>query len=97
MQKAWLVNEENKERGTTDRGSPAKRAASVAFKIDNIESDDLPSGAREKPTKEIKEQHNILAVGGMRNPAKSVKRLTQLVSVGRKIAGLWQEFLEAQF
>ena len=37
----------------------------------------------------------MLAVGGMRNPARSVRRLTQLGDVGRKIARLWDEFMES--
>ena len=95
LQKAWLENEEKKEAGDTSRTPASKRAASMAFKIDNIEDDDMPSKAREKPEKGLKEEHNHLAVGGMRNPAKSVKRLTQLAGVGRKLALMWDEFLES--
>ena len=54
----------------------------------------MPSGAREKPAKVLNKKHNHLAVGGMRNPAKSVRRLTQLA--GRtKLAAMWDEFQEA--
>ena len=95
LQKAWLENEDKKSRGETERTPASKRAASMAFKIDNIESDDLPSGSKGTPLKKIKENHNMLAVGGMRNPARSVRRLTQLGDVGRKIACLWEEFMES--
>ena len=95
LQKAWLENEDKKSRGETERTPASKRAASMAFKIDNIESDDLPSGSKGTPSKKIKENHNMLAVGGMRNPARSVRRLTQLGDVGRKIARLWDEFMES--
>eukprot|EP00435_Cladocopium_sp_Y103_P052211 s157_g16.t1 len=95
LQKAWLKNEEKKERGDTSRTPASKRAASIAFKIDNIEDDDLPSSSKGRPLKQIKEEHNRIAVGGMRNPAKSVKRLTQLSAVGKKMAGLWEEFQES--
>eukprot|EP00435_Cladocopium_sp_Y103_P034006 s3229_g8.t1 len=39
--------------------------------------------------------HVRLAVGGMRNPSKCVKSLTQLEEVGRKLASLWSEFEES--
>ena len=43
----------------------------------------------------MKEEHNIICVGGMRNPAKSVKRLTQFRTVGEKISSMWDEFVES--
>ena len=43
----------------------------------------------------LKEEHNIICVGGMRNPAKSVKRLTQFRTVGEKISSMWDEFVES--
>lgn len=61
LQKAWLENEEKKETGAVTRAPASKRASSIAFKTDNIETDDLPSGSRTKPTKEVKEEHNHLA------------------------------------
>ena len=57
----------------------------MAFEIDSIET---------RPSKVIKEDDNRLCVGGMRNPAKSVKRLTQLAGVGTKNRELWEEFVE---
>ena len=71
------------------------RAASMAFKIENIEEDELPDSAKARPLKVLKEEHNIICVGGMRNPAKSVKRLTQLRIVGEKISQMWNEFVES--
>ena len=43
LQRAWLENEEKQTRGETQRKQASKRAASMAFKIDNIEEDELPS------------------------------------------------------
>ena len=67
----------------------------MAFKIDNIESDDIPPNSKARSSKDVKEEHNKICVGGMRNPAKTVKRLTQLGKVGEKIRGLWDEFTES--
>ena len=67
----------------------------MAFKIDNIEEDELPSSSKARPMKMTKEEHNRICVGGMRNPSRSVKRLTQLKSVGQKISGMWDEFAES--
>ena len=95
LQKKWLENEDNKGKTADTRPPPQKRAAAMAFKIDNIESDDMASGSKTLPIKELKEHHNFIAVGGMRNPARSVKRLTQLAEVGEKISKLWDEFQES--
>ena len=95
LQKAWLENEEKKTGGNTTRSEPSKRAASMAFKIDNIESDDLPESSKARPIKALKEEHNRLCIGGMRNPAKTVKRLTQLRSTGQKISKMWDEFVDS--
>ena len=95
LQRAWLENEEKKTGGGTTRSEPSKRAASMAFKIDNIESDDLAESSKARPTKVLKEEHNRLCIGGMRNPAKTVKRLTQLRATGQKISKMWDEFIES--
>lgn len=58
LQKAGLTNEEKKNEGEKEVASGSKRAASMAFKIDNIDSDDLPSGSKGDPLKKIKEDHN---------------------------------------
>ena len=95
LQKKWLENEDNKSKAADTRPPPQKRAAAMAFKIDNIESDDMASGSKTIPIKELKEHHNFIAVGGMRNPARSVRRLSQLAEVGGKISKLWDEFQES--
>ena len=87
LQKAWLENEEKKSCGDTQQ--------TEASKIDNIESDELPSSSKARPMKELREEHNRLRVGGMGNPAKSVRHLNQMALVGKKIAGLWGEFVES--
>ena len=94
LQKAWLENEERKNAGQVDtRGT--KRAASVAFKIDSIDEDNLPSSSKTMPKKKVKEIHNANCVGGMRNPAYSISKLTLVRDVGLKIQGLWKEFEES--
>ena len=95
LQRAWLENENKKHQGSVERGPPAKRAASVAFKLGNIEEDDVPSGAQGTPIKKLKEDHNKVCIGGMRNPAAAVKRLHQVKETGWKIWNLWKEFVES--
>ena len=101
LQKAWLENGEKKSCGDTQQ--------TEASKIDNIESDELPSSSKARPMKELREEHNRLRVehnrlrvehnrlrvGGMGNPAKSVRHLNQMALVGKKVAGLWDEFVES--
>ena len=94
LQRAWLENEERKNAGQTDsRGT--KRAASVAFQIGSIDEDNLPSSSKTTPKKKVKEIHNANCVGGMRNPAYSISKLTLVRDVGLKIQGLWKEFEES--
>eukprot|EP00435_Cladocopium_sp_Y103_P065495 s591_g27.t1 len=95
LQKSWLENEEMKEQGSLKRAPPAKRAASVASKIDSIEDDVAGTKTEEKAAKFLKVDQVRLAVGGMRNPAKCVRSLTQLEEVGKKLASLWAEFAES--
>ena len=95
LQKAWVENENKKQQGTQERGPPSKRAASVAFKLGNIEEDEVPSGAQGTPVKKLKEDHNKVCIGGMRNPAAAVKRLHQVKETGWKIWNLWKEFIES--
>ena len=70
LRKSWLENEDKKQRGEEKRPEPSKRAASMAFKIGNIEEDEIPSGAQGVPTKKLKEERNKACIGGMRNPAQ---------------------------
>ena len=49
LQRSWLENEEKKARGETQRIQASKRAASMAFKIDNIEKDEVPDTSRHDP------------------------------------------------
>ena len=53
LQKKWLENEDNKSKAADTRPPPQKRAAAMAFKIDNIESDDMASGSKTIPIKEL--------------------------------------------
>ena len=95
LRKSCLENEDKKQRGEEKRSEPSKRAAAMAFKIGNIEEDEIPSGAQGVPTKKLKEEHNKACVGGMRNPAAAVKRLSLVRHTGRKIWNLWKEFVES--
>ena len=95
LQKVWLDNEDKKNTGTKIQPSGSKRAASIAFKIDNIEEDNLPSSSKAPPTKRIKEERNKIAIGGMRNPAVSVRRLALVKETGDRIWRLWREFVES--
>eukprot|EP00435_Cladocopium_sp_Y103_P057754 s1878_g20.t1 len=54
LQKSWLENEEMKEQGSLKRAPPAKRAASVASKIDSIEDDEVGIKTEEKAAKFLK-------------------------------------------
>ena len=49
LQRSWWENEEKKARGETQRIQASKRAASMAFKIDNIEKDEVPDTSRHDP------------------------------------------------
>jgi hypothetical protein len=49
LQKAWLENEEKKETGAVTRAPASKRAASIAFKTDDIQTDDLPVHVQSQP------------------------------------------------
>ena len=95
LRKAWLENENKKQRGDEKRAEPSKRAASMAFKIGNIEEDEIPSGAQGVPTKKLKEDHNKACIGGMRNPAQAVKRLSLVRHTGRRIWAMWKDFIES--
>ena len=68
----------------------------MAFKIENIEEDELQDSAKARPLERLEggTQHNLCG-WDMRNPAKSVKRLTQLRTVGEKISKMWDEFVES--
>ena len=94
LQRSWLENEEKKNSKQMETPSN-KRAASVAFKIDAIEEDNLPSSSKSVPKKKLKEIHNANCVGGMRNPAYSIAKLTLVKDVGMKIRDLWDEFEES--
>ncbi len=95
LQKEWLSNEDKKNTGTKIQSSGSKRAASVAFKIDSIEEDNIPSGSKGPPTKRIKEERNKIAIGGMRNPASSVRRISLVKETGNVMWKLWKEFVES--
>ena len=60
-QRSWLENEEKKARGETQRIQASKRAASMAFKIENIEEDELQDSAKARPLERLEggTQHNM--------------------------------------
>ena len=95
LQKEWLKNEEKKTEGSKTTSSGTKRAASIAFKIDNIEEDNIPSGSKGPDKKRLKEEHNKNAIGGMRNPTQSVKRLAIVRDTGKRMWTWWAEFVES--
>ena len=91
LQKLWLENEE--KRCEKLRIAPPKRTSSVAFEAGDLESNKFPRTTAEQSKKSMKEEHNEMAIGGMRNPAMAVSRLSLVREVGMKIRAAWQKFV----
>ena len=91
LQKLWMENEE--KRCQKLRGTPAKRTSSVAFEAGDLRRNIFPKTSGEQSKKSLKEEHNDMAIGGMRNPAVAVSRLAMVRDVGMKIRAAWQIFV----
>ena len=86
---------ESMEEGSSPAGKGEKRKMSVAFERGDVEKDNLPSSSKQPPKKKIRELHNDWCIGGMRNPAYSIARLSLVKETGQKMRKLWDEFMEA--
>eukprot|EP00438_Fugacium_kawagutii_P000419 Skav229881 [mRNA] locus=scaffold247:354658:356938:+ [translate_table: standard] len=75
-----------------DQGKPAHTAA---YKAENVEDDSMPKQKGGPSGKEVRNLHDELCIGGMRNPAKSVRRLSMVKATGERIRALWDEFAES--
>ena len=91
LQRLWLENED--KRREKMKNIPAKRTASVAFQAGDIDKSSFPKTMAGQSHKETREEQNDLAVGGMRNPAMAVARLSLVRDVGMTIRAAWQKFI----
>ena len=89
-QKNWIASKMKKQLPpvTMVDLSSSKRA----WLADDVENDKGPTEGPSK--KRRKEQENQHFVGGMRNPAKAVSRLTKLAEAGRDVRRLWTRFVK---
>ena len=104
LQRKWLLNEEkrrareaqrmtkSKEEDKTMSAPTVKRTLTSALEGDNVDQDNLPGPSGKKSKKEVREEENINAIGGMRNPDVAVERLFQVRQVGRKLRAEWEKF-----
>ena len=95
LQHKWLLNEEKKfDAPDVKRDSQKKfeNSLSRALAAEDVNRDAIPSSSRTPAIKEIKEQLNEEAIGGMRNPSKAVARLQRVREVGDQLRRLWNAF-----
>ena len=95
LQHKWLLNEEKKfDKPSIARDSQKKFEYSVskALAAENANEDAIPSSSRKPPNKEIKEQLNEEAIGGMRNPSRAVSRLHMTREVGEQLRRAWNAY-----
>ena len=105
LQRKWLANEEKKRfrestkaassRDTVPAGERkgAKRTITSTTEGGEELQDNLPAGSGKKTKKEVREEENYQAIGGMRNPDIAVERLFQVRQVGRKLREEWKKFV----
>ena len=84
---SWLAS---KERSQDVAEGPSKRI----WEISDPELDTRPGRDGPPPKKMRREQENAHYVGGMRNPAISVSKLTRLKEVGMDIRRMWSHFVK---
>ena len=95
LQHKWLLNEEKKfDKPTVKHDSLKKFENSVtkALEAEEVEADAIPSSSRIPSTKAVKEMLNEEAIGGTRNPSKSVARLHMTREVGEQLRREWNAF-----
>ena len=93
LQKSWLANEEAKRIGVSSGDMKGvKRQLESALEAGNIEDDDVPRSSGKRTKKELRQDENETAIGGMRNPDIAVERLHLVREVGLKMRCAWEEF-----
>eukprot|EP00435_Cladocopium_sp_Y103_P032890 s2894_g8.t1 len=63
--------------------------------VGNLEFDTIPRSTGKMSKKEIRQEENSVAIGGMRNPDIAVERLFMVREVGQKMREAWEEFVKA--
>lgn len=75
---------------------PCKKFKTEAYKAEDLEEDRLPKPKGGPSSRDVRQFHNDMCVGGMRNPAKSVRRLNMVKRTGNKIRTLTNSWSPTQ-
>eukprot|EP00435_Cladocopium_sp_Y103_P019673 s3697_g4.t1 len=90
-QQNWLMSKQKKQLPPASRGTwgSSKRV----WMAEDVDNENMPSeGPSKKKRREGENEHFI---GGMRNPAKAVSRLSKLMEAGMDVRRLWTRFVKA--
>ena len=109
LQVKWLDNEEKRRKRLYEERSPSKtnpltrepkRRKGEALETKTTEANDaeeeaIPASSTGASKRQRREFENDFSIGGMRNPAAAVSRLTQVRRVGEQIHAAWLDFVSA--
>lgn len=84
----------NKAGVAKDSARGVKRTIEEALKAEDVEQNKIPSASRNITAKQAKETLNEAAIGGVRNPSKSVEKLFPLREAGSDLRRRWEEFVD---
>ena len=91
LQLKWLQSKEKKQTGEKGRAGMLEASKRVWYGT-NVKDDQTPL---QQPSKKARrEAENELFIGGMRNPGKSIQKLTRIQEAGRDVGRLWDRFLK---
>ena len=107
LQAKWLDNEERRRKRVYEESNPSfvnplsqepkrLKVESKATEANKVEEEALPSSSTGPSKKQVRETENEFFVGGMRNPAVAVSRLSQVRRVGEQIHAAWLNFIAQQ-